>query len=119
MLPEEELGLKFMQSLGPELQKNAQVYQEMHNPAMPEGRWNLADQRHLCGAFQDNRVVPYESISISEYGTGQVQLLQTIEQFVLYLPTKARQNRLKQVESYFNETYFAGSVAMAMLIPFM
>jgi hypothetical protein len=107
MLPEEELGLKFMQSLRPNLQKKAQVYQQMHDPAMPEGRWNLADQRHLCGAFQDNRVVPYEGIKVSECEQDQLRLLlKIITQFVLYLPPKARQNRLKQVEKYFNETYF-------------
>jgi hypothetical protein len=70
----------------------------MHDPAIPEGRWNLADQRPLCGAFQDK---------VSKCGPNQLRLLlKIIQQFVLYLPTKAKQNRLKQVEKCFDETYF-------------
>lgn len=33
-----------MQSLSPQLQEKAQIYAQMHDPAMPVGRWNLADQ---------------------------------------------------------------------------
>ena len=41
---EEELGLQLMRSLSPALQRRAQIYALMHDPAMPEGRWNPADQ---------------------------------------------------------------------------
>jgi hypothetical protein len=108
LLPEEELGLQFMQGLSPDMQKVAQIYQDMHDPKMPEGRWNLADQRHLCGAFQDNRIVPYEGINVSKTSPEQVQfLLRLVEQFVLYLPGTARQNRLAQVAKHIDRTYFS------------
>jgi hypothetical protein len=55
---EEELGLQLMQSLSPSLQQKTQIYKEMKDPAMPEGRWNRDDQRHLCGAYRDNRIPP-------------------------------------------------------------
>lgn len=40
------LGLKLMQSLPPDLQSAAQVYPDLMDPSMPEGRWNPADQVH-------------------------------------------------------------------------
>lgn len=41
---ESRLGLKLMQSLPPNLQRLAQVYPNMMDSSMPEGRWNPADQ---------------------------------------------------------------------------
>jgi Protein of unknown function (DUF3500) len=108
LLPEEQLGLEFMQTLEPDLQKKAQTYPAMHDPGMPEGRWNLADQRHLCGAFQDNRIVPYEGIKVSQASAKHLQLLlRIVEQFVLYLPEQARRNRLEQVRGCIDDTYFS------------
>ena len=37
-------GLKLMQSLPPHMQRVAQIYPQMTDPAMPEDRWNPADQ---------------------------------------------------------------------------
>jgi Protein of unknown function (DUF3500) len=54
---EEHLSLKLMQSLSPELQAKSTLSKSMES--LPEGRWNQFDERHLGGATQDNRVVPY------------------------------------------------------------
>lgn len=105
---EERLGLELMQSLSPKLQSRAQTYKEMNDPAMPEGRWNHDDQRHLCGAYRDNRIVPYEGILVSEMTSEQQNLVsQIVEQYLLYLPAQARKMRLELVQSYFEETYFS------------
>lgn len=105
---EESLGLRFMQRLPSEMQKKAQTYKDMHDEAMPEGRWNLADQRHLCGAFQDNRIVPYEGINMTGVDAEERQLLlKIVEQFVRYLPDAARRNRIRLVEQHMDETYFS------------
>lgn len=105
--PEETLGLKFMQSLPPNLQNKAQLYDVMDGPQIPEWRYNPADQRHLCGAFQDNRLVPNEGLCLSELDeTFADQIIQVVEQFQLYLPTEARKNRLQEVRKHMNETYF-------------
>jgi hypothetical protein len=40
-----------VQSFESQLRKQARTYESMHEHKIPEGRWNLADQRHLCGAF--------------------------------------------------------------------
>ena len=65
------------------------------------------DQRHLCGAYRDNRVVPYEGVLVSGMTADQISLVMAIlEQYLLYLPETARQCRLKQIRSLLDETYF-------------
>lgn len=79
----------------------------MKDPAMPRGRWNHDDQRHLCGAYRDNRVVPYEGLLVSEMSTSQQALLLAIcKEYLLYLPETAREKRLKQIRHWFHETYW-------------
>ncbi|KAI1125920.1 hypothetical protein F5Y10DRAFT_221602 [Nemania abortiva] len=104
---EERLGLQLMQSLGKETQDAARVYKLMKDPAMPKGRWNHDDQRHLCGAYRDNRVVPYEGVVVASLSAEQKGLVvQILEQYLLYLPTRAREMRLADVKAAFDETYF-------------
>lgn len=104
---EERLGLELMQGLAAEQQARAQVYELLRDPAMPRGRWNHDDQRHLCGAYRDNRVVPYEGVLVADMGPAQQQLVRRIlDQFLLFLPAPARRVRLASIESWFRETYF-------------
>ncbi|RGP61668.1 hypothetical protein FLONG3_10454 [Fusarium longipes] len=104
---EEDLGLQLMQSLSPDQQTAAQVYKLMKDPAMPHARWNHDDQRHLCGAYRDNRVVPYEGILVSEMSKEQQELVLGIaNEYLLYLPKTARQIQLEQFKKWFRETYF-------------
>lgn len=104
---EERLGLDLMQSLTPELQQKAQIFKMMKDPAMPWGRWNQDDQRHLAGAYRDNRVIPYEGVPISEMNSHQQKLVvEILNEYLLYLPDKARQMKVRQIESYFSETFF-------------
>lgn len=104
---EEELGLRLMQSLPAEKQARAQVYKLMRDPAMPHGRWNHDDQRHLCGAYRDNRTVPYEGVLVSEMTPEQQDLvLGILGQYLLFLPASAKKVRLDDIKSWFHETYF-------------
>ena len=48
-----------MQSLATELQEKATLSKSVDGKNLPEGRWNPFDERHLGGARQDNRQVPY------------------------------------------------------------
>jgi hypothetical protein len=105
---EEAYGLKLMQSLSAELQQKTQIYKLMHDPAMPPGRWNRDDQRHLCGAYRDNRLVPYEGITLSEMNDEQKGLVRAIlEEYLLYLPDTARKIRLEHIMTFESETYFS------------
>ncbi|KAI0008835.1 hypothetical protein F4779DRAFT_418043 [Xylariaceae sp. FL0662B] len=104
---EERLGLQLMQSLDPMQQRQARVYAHMRDPAMPRGRWNHDDQRHLCGAYRDNRVVPYEGAPVSGFDGPQRALVERIlAQYLLYLPTRARELQLADIVSRFDETHF-------------
>lgn len=104
---EEALGLKLMQSLSPELKQKTQIYKQMNDPAMPPGRWNRDDQRHLCGAYRDNRVVPYEGIRMSDMATDQRALVSDIlNEYFIYLPDQSRKLKLNHVMSFPEETYF-------------
>ena len=104
---EEDLGLKLMQSLDAEIQKRVQIYKLMKDPAMPWGRWNHDDQRHLCGAYRDNREVPYEGVTVSSMGSKQQEIVFGIlDQFLLYLPDQSRRMKIEDVKKYLSETYF-------------
>ncbi|KAJ5643520.1 uncharacterized protein N7484_006027 [Penicillium longicatenatum] len=107
MQVEEKLGLELMQSLTVELQTKARVFQLMKDPAMPPGRWNKDDQRHVCGAYRDNREVPYEGILASTFNEAQKKLMYGIlEQYLLYLPAKSRALKIEQIRRWEAETYF-------------
>ena len=53
-----------MQNLSGKHQDVTQIYKLMKDPALPQGRWNHDDQRHLGEAYRDNHVVPYEGTVI-------------------------------------------------------
>jgi hypothetical protein len=105
---EERVGLALMRSLSPTLRERATTYQLMHDPKMPEGRWNPADQRHRGGAFQDNRIIPYEGIPVTEFSTAQRdQLMKIVAAFIGYLPKNPLAQRLSEVEATLNRTWWS------------
>jgi hypothetical protein len=61
---EEFLSLELMQILPPELQKMATLSKSMDGKSLPADRWNPFDERHLAGARQDNRIVPYGELAL-------------------------------------------------------
>ncbi|KAL3426792.1 hypothetical protein PVAG01_00301 [Phlyctema vagabunda] len=111
---EGELGLRLMQNLPAAEQAKAQTFKLLHDPGMAQtgdlttDRWNKDDQRHLCGAFRDNRVVPYEGVVVAAMDAAQRQLvLEIAEQFLLYLPRTARHLRLDLIAAHFDQTWFS------------
>lgn len=104
---EEHDGLALMQSLTPEQQAQATLFREMEDPLMPPERFNFADQRHLGGAFQDNRIIPYEGICVAQFNAEQRQkLMTTVGRFLDLLPDGPRQARLALIERYLDETWW-------------
>lgn len=105
---EEEQGLRLMQSLAPELRERATLYRIMEDPAMPAWRFNFADQRHLGGAFQDNRIVPIEGVPVSEFTPEQqAALLRLAETFYEHWPDGPRAARMAQIEAHLDRTLFS------------
>jgi hypothetical protein len=106
---EEELsGLKLMQSLPAALRDRAQIYKQMYDPAMPTGRFHPADQRHLGGAFHDNRIIPYEGgVRGADMTPAQrSHLLELCSSFIEYLPERALAARLREVERHIADTHW-------------
>jgi hypothetical protein len=105
---EERIGRELMQSLSDDEKRRARIYEKPKDPAMPKGRWNHDDQRHLLGAYRDNRVVPYEGIVVGDLTPAQQSLaLSILEQYLLYLPARARALKLDDCKQWFHETYFS------------
>jgi hypothetical protein len=121
---EGNLGLQLMQSLSAEEQNKAQIFKSMRDDGMKQvygnsnneeskrdelitDMWGPDDQRHRCGAFRDNRIVPYEGVLVSSLNSSQQDLIMSMyHEFLLYHPTKARQLKLEQTKQHFGETYF-------------
>ncbi|KAF1847459.1 uncharacterized protein K460DRAFT_306653 [Cucurbitaria berberidis CBS 394.84] len=121
---EGNLGLKLMQSLSAEQQEKARVFKNLRDEGMKQvygnsnndeskrdelitDTWGPDDQRHRCGAFRDNRIVPYEGVLVSSLTPEQQQLILDIcYEFLLYHPTKSRQLKLEQMKQHFSESYF-------------
>jgi hypothetical protein len=60
------------------------------------------------GAFQDNRVVPYEGVPVAALGAERRRrLLEIADLFVCNLPSPTAEVRLKEIELHLKDTYFA------------
>lgn len=104
---EELSGLRFMQSLPSEQRDRAQIYAQMYDPAMPPGRFHPADQRHLGGAFHDNRVIPYEGVRGAELAKDhRDELLELCSRFIEYLPESVLSARMRGIERHLDDTHF-------------
>ncbi|MGW4729433.1 DUF3500 domain-containing protein [Streptomyces shenzhenensis] len=104
----EEAALELAGSLSAKQRASAIVYDSVLDPAMPEGRLHPADERHVAGAFQDNRVIPYEGIRGSDLTERQRTLLRTVVADFLLLPKAAqREATLAQYDAHVDDTWFA------------
>jgi hypothetical protein len=102
------LAIELMAALPPEQRAAATVYDQMVDPAMPPGRVHPGDERHLGGAFQDNRVIPFEGVPVAEMPSeAQELILAIIERYVVLLPEGPRAARMRQVTAHLGETWFS------------
>jgi hypothetical protein len=102
------LAIELMASLPAEMRRDAVTYEQMVDPKMPRGRVHPGDERHLAGAFQDNRVIPTEGIRWADMPTkAQDLLLAMVDQFVAPLPAGPRAARMLEVRDHLSETWFS------------
>ena len=103
-----ELGTALMAVLTDEQRAHATVYAQLVDPAMPPGRVHPGDERHLAGAFQDNRVIPTEGVRVADMPEAARRLvLQIAETFVWLLPAGPRAARLREIEAHLDDTWFS------------
>jgi hypothetical protein len=104
----ERIAIELASSLTAGQRERAIVFRSVLDPAMPEGRLHPADERHVAGAFRDNRVVPYEGVRATDLDAGQRALLRRIvEDFLLLLRADQREATLADVDAHLDETYFS------------
>jgi hypothetical protein len=116
---EERAGLKLMRSFSAAQQKTAIVAHSMMGGDLPEGRRHFADNLHLGGAFQDNRIVPYEGLTGSDLTALQRRdLMDLVEKYLAVLPEGPRKARLAEVERHLPSTHFCWIGGFAEDSPF-
>lgn len=102
-----QLSRKLMQSLRKSQQEAAQAFQEMVDPAMPEGRIHPGDERHLAGAFQDNRIIPYEGIRVCDMDSNsRVVLNDLVKDITAHLPNGPAAARRREIAAHYDNTWF-------------
>ena len=104
---EERAGLALMRSLSPGQRDRAIVAHSMVGGDLPPGRRHFADNLHLGGAFQDNRIVPYEGLLASELSALQRRgLLDLCAAYVAPLPSGPLTARIGDIERHLGDTHF-------------
>jgi Protein of unknown function (DUF3500) len=103
----EAVAIELASSLSVEQRAAAVVYDSVLDPAMPEGRLHPADERHVAGAFRDNRVIPYEGVSAATFSAEQrALLLALVADYLVLLVEPQRTVTLHDVEAHLDETSF-------------
>ena len=116
---EERAGLTLMRSFSAEQQQRAIVYHSMMGGDLPEGRRHFADNLHLGGAFQDNRVVPYEGLKGTELSSVQQRdLMDLVDKYLMSLPPGPRSARISEVERHMADTHFCWIGGFSETSPF-
>jgi len=104
---EERGGLELMRSLTDAQRERAILYHASVGGDLPAGRRHRADQLHLGGAFQDNRVVPYEGVAVKTFTRLQrQQLLDLSQAYIAPLPNGPRTARIEEIERHLDHTHF-------------
>lgn len=104
----ERVAVQLASSLSADQRARAVVYDSVLDPRMPEGRLHPADERHVAGAFRDNRVVAYEGIPAGELDAAQRAMLRDIvEDFHLLLRTPQREATLANYDAHLDGTWFS------------
>ncbi len=99
-------ALELAASFSPAQREAAVVWESVLDPAMPSDRLHPADERHVAGAFRDNRVIPYEGLDT--FTDEQWELVRDIlEDFLVLLQLSQRAATLADVEAHRGETHLA------------
>lgn len=104
----ESLALELASSLSQEQASHAIVFDSVLDSAMPEGRLHPADERHVAGAFRDNRVIPYEGLCAAELSARQWNLLRALaEDFLVLLADPQRELTMRDIDAFRTQTWFS------------
>ena len=101
------LARELMAELTDEQRAAATIYESMLDPEMPEGRVHPGDERHLAGAFQDNRVIPYEGVRVAGLSPRAQELTwRLVAEFAGILPEGSARARMREIRAHLADTWF-------------
>lgn len=101
-------ALELVHGLSPRARRAAVLYASMEPGVLPAALAGPVDGRHLGGAGQDNRVIPYEGVRADTLTSGErAALLALCDTFLRRLPDGPARHRRRAVESHLGETYLA------------
>ncbi len=104
----EEAALQMFRLLTDKQQTSAVLFDSMLTADQPDGRYDPFDGRSVGGAFQDNRIVPYEGVGVADFDrTQRLKLLELSDHFISNLPSGPAEQRLSELEKYLDQTYFS------------
>lgn len=105
---QEQTALELIRGMDQATRDRVRVYTQLSGPEYPAWRYHRADQRHLGGAFQDNRVIPYEGAKVTAIlSHGQQDLVRRLVLLSLnYLPEAALAAKMREIAAHWQETYF-------------
>ncbi|MGE3245874.1 MAG: DUF3500 domain-containing protein [Beijerinckiaceae bacterium] len=116
---EERAGLALMRAFDKSQQQRAIVAHSMMGGDLPEGRRHFADNLHLGGAFQDNRIVPYEGLRGSDMTREQQRkLLDLVDAYLAPMPEGPFAARRSEIERHLADTHFCWIGGFAEDSPF-
>jgi hypothetical protein len=116
---EERAGLDFMRSLSAAQRRQAIVAYSMMGGDLPPGRRHYADNLHLGGAYQDNRIVPYEGLKAGELaGPLRRRLLDLVAAYIAPLPSGPQKIRMEEIERHLGDTHFCWIGGYGQASPF-
>ncbi|MGO1543415.1 MAG: DUF3500 domain-containing protein [Gulosibacter sp.] len=102
----ERLALGLASSFTDAQRERAVVYESVLDEAMPDDRIHPADERHVAGAFRDNRVVPYEGILVTELDDSQREFVREIvRDFYGLLRPEQLERTLAEYDEHVGETH--------------
>lgn len=104
---EEYRGLALMRTLSDAQRHEAILYHAMMGGDLPPDRRQQPDQLQLAGAFQDNRIIPYEGVAAAGFSPEQrLHLLHLVEAYVEPMPAGPMKARMDEIERHIDETRF-------------
>ena len=104
---EERLGLELVRSLPDEVSQHVVLYTKKLDEKLPVGRNVIADELILGGAFQDNRVIPYEGACVNLFPSDSKSLLiELIATYFEYLPEGVFAKKMEEVGRHLDQTFF-------------
>lgn len=102
------VGLELLTGLSAAQRDRAVLYPSMRPEVLPRELAGSVDGRHLGGAGQDNRVVPYAGLPADSMSPGQQELLVRLAgTFVSRMPAGPSEAKLTEVRRHLAGTHFA------------